>query len=144
MYTRNHAFLSLLVGIPVASGADEIQSQVLVLGYIILMGTMIDLDHFLIARLNSGNWGHIVQSIRNPYQLFFNQAAIFDTGDLFRDQRLFSHHLIFGIATTISWFVSPFLAFATAVAIYMHILADLYSDMQSRDKYINNLNTVSE
>lgn len=144
MYTRNHAILSALVGIPVATGGSDIHSQVLVWIYVIIVGSIIDIDHFLIARLNSGSWMHLSQSVRNPHKLFLDQAAIFNPGDLFRDQRLFSHFLIFGFATGAMWFVSPFLSFATAVAIYTHILADLYSDMRTRDEYIMQLSRIIE
>lgn len=140
MYTRNHALLSGLVGLLVAVGGTDIQTQALIWIYIVLLGTVIDVDHFLIARFNSGNWKHLVESVRNPSQLFFDQTAIFEPGALYRDQRLLTHHLLLGFATGITWFISPFLSFASAAAIYIHILADLYSDVQTREEYFKDLN----
>lgn len=144
MYTRNHAILSAIVGVPVAMGGTDIQTQVLIWVYFVLLGTVIDFDHFVIARFNSGNWRHLIESIRNPSQLFFDQTAIFEPGDLYRDQRLFTHHIILGFVTVITWFISPFLTFASAVAIYIHILADLYADMKTRRQYIENINEYFE
>lgn len=137
MYSRNHTIISAVVGFPLAVVAPDFHQQVYLLVYVIMLGVGIDLDHFVIGRVNRGDWSNTTRCLRNPSQVFVDQASIFEPGEIWRDQRLFSHLLIGGVLTVLLWFISKYLAFVTAVTIYTHVLADLYSDMRTRDIYLS-------
>jgi hypothetical protein len=104
---------------------------------VVVLGVGIDLDHFVIGRINRGDWSNLTRCIRSPSQVFVDQASIFERGDIWRDQRLFSHLLIGGVLIGLVWFISEYLAFVTAVTVYTHVIADLYSDMRTRDAYLS-------
>lgn len=137
MYSRSHAIVSALIGIPLAVIAPDHYHLLSVLIYVVILGVGIDLDHFVIGRINRGDWNNLSRCVRNPSQIFVDQGSIFGQGDIWRDQRLFSHLLIGGMIIVLMWAVSEYLAFVTAITIYTHVLADLYSDMRTRDAYLN-------
>mgnify|MGYP006926877443 FL=1 len=136
MYSQNHALLSAIVAIPVAVGAPTGQGPFLWI-YMLAVGTGIDADHFLVARFNRGDWKNIRRCIQQPSLLFRGQTAIFDWGDLWRDQRLLSHLLIGFFLVVGVWPLDQYWAFGTAVTVYTHLVADLYSDMQTREEYMS-------
>jgi hypothetical protein len=137
MYSRGHALVAGFVGLPVAIGAPDGHS-VLLWAAVVLLGVGIDFDHFAIARLNRGDWSNLRQCLAQPAVVFGDQSDIFDTGDVWRDQRLLSHLLIGGVLTTAVWTIDQYWAFATAIAIYTHVLADLYADTRTRPEYLAN------
>lgn len=104
--------------------------------YMVAVGVGIDADHFLVARYNRGDWANVRRCLDRPSLIVRGQAAIFDHGDLWRDQRLLSHLLLGGGLVVTLWVVDPFWALATAVTVYAHLLADLYSDTKTRDAYL--------
>lgn len=103
----------------------------------IVLGVGIDLDHFAIGRINRGDWSNLTRCLWSPSQVFVDQASIFERPDISRYKRLFSNNIIGGALVVFLWPVSEYLAFVTAVTIYTHIFADLYSDMRTRDTYIS-------
>jgi hypothetical protein len=137
MYSRSHAIISAIIGVPLAVTAPEFHQPSYILIYVVVLGVGIDLDHFVIARINRGDWSNFTRCIRSPSQVFVDQASIFERGDIWRDQRLFSHLLIGGVLIGLVWFISEYLAFVTAVTVYTHVIADLYSDMRTRDAYLS-------
>lgn len=136
MYSRGHAVLSGVIGIPLAFGTTGGAAAVLLWGYVMVVGVGIDVDHFVIGRLNRGDWTNVRRCIENPTRIFLEQSELFDSGDIWRDQRLLSHLLIGGVLTTGMIVLSAYWALATAVTVYTHLLADLYSDIQTRDEYL--------
>lgn len=138
MYSRGHALLSGVIGIPLAVESSSTTVFTAVLwGYVLLLGIGIDFDHFVIGRINRGDWTNARRCLRNPTQVIIDQSAIFDHGDIWRDQRLLSHLLIGGVLTAGLWVINTYWAFATAVTVYTHVLADLYSDIRTRDDYLD-------
>jgi hypothetical protein len=137
MYSRSHAIISVIIGVPLAVTAPEFHQQLYILIYVVVLGVGIDLDHFVIGRINRGDWSNLTRCLRSPSQVFVDQASIFERGDIWRDQRLFSHLLIGGVLIGLVWFISEYLAFVTAVTVYTHVIADLYSDMRTRDAYLS-------
>lgn len=144
MYSRNHALVSAAVGVPIALGVPESLHPLLVWAYVVALGVLIDVDHFVIARINLGDWRNVRRCLRRPSRVFVDQRSIFEPGDLWRDQRLFSHMLVLAGVAAVTWFVDPYLAFATVVSIYVHVVADLYADMGSRKEYVRNANELME
>jgi hypothetical protein len=135
MYSRGHALVAGVVGIPIAVGAQG-EFPGLLWIYVLLLGVGIDVDHFVIARLNRGDWANVRRVLRNPTQVFRDQSALFARGDVWRDERLLSHLLIGGALTAGWWTVDHYWALATALTIYTHVLADLYADIRTRPEYL--------
>ena len=137
MYSRGHALISGAIGIPLAVGAQSPNvSAGLLCGYVLLLGFRIDFDHFVMERINRGDWTNVCRCLRNPAQIFVDQSTLFDHGDIWRDQRLLSHLLIGGVLTAGLCVINTYWAFATVVIVYTHVLADLYSDIRTRDDYL--------
>lgn len=144
MNSRDHGLISvaLALGIvwlgppPAEAIAVQPASVVLVLG-VVALGVAIDLDHFLLARLRTGSWRHTRRVLADPRLALFDQADIFETGDVWREDRLCSHLLVGGVLVTGLWVWSaPYLAFVVGLTVYVHVLADVYHDRRTRDQYL--------
>jgi hypothetical protein len=92
------------------------------------VGVGIDLDHFLIARVNAGDWSAVRRCLRRPRIVFVEQEAIFETLDVLVLERLLSHVVIGGVVVLGLALASPYLAGVTAAVLYAHLLADLIWD----------------
>jgi hypothetical protein len=101
---------------------------VVVVGYAAVVGVGIDLDHFLVARYNAGDWRALRRCLRRPRIVLFDQGAIFETLDVNPVERLLSHVVIAGVLVGALWLVSPYFARVTGVVLYAHLLADLVAD----------------
>jgi len=136
MYSRNHALLSALIGVPIAINSPSYH-PVIIWIYVVVIGVGIDIDHFVVARFNRGDWKNARRCLQNPSLIFVSQQAIFDSGDLWRDQRLLSHLIIGGMLTTSFLMIDLYWALGTGMTVYIHILSDLYADNQSREAYLS-------
>lgn len=96
--------------------------------YGVLLGVFVDLDHFLIARLWTGDWHHLRGSVRNPIGAFVAQEEIFDDVRDMQDERLLSHVLLAGLLVGVTRLLSRPLGFVTGVVLYAHLLCDLLRD----------------
>lgn len=135
MYSRDHAIVSAVVG---AAGVRFLSVPVpwwAAVGYAVVVGVAIDVDHFAVARLESGDWTALRRCLRTPSLVFLGQDEIFDPTDLWPLQRLLSHHVIGGVAVGGLWLVSAPLALFTALVLYAHVLCDLVWDNYNLDTY---------
>ena len=82
MYSRGHTFLSAVFGIPLAVGASGVPASAGLREYVFLLAVGIDLDHFVVGRINRGDWTNTRRCFRNPAQIFLYQSTIFDSGDI--------------------------------------------------------------
>jgi len=136
MYSRGHAVVSALVGLPVAGVAPADASPVLAWVAVVVLGVAVDLDHFLLARYNRGDWAPLRRCVRDPALVVAGQDAIFEPGDLWRDQRLLSHALLGGALVAVVVPVGTYWALVAGVALYAHVVADLAADCASRRAYL--------
>ncbi len=127
MYSRHHALVSLVVGTGFVIATD---TEIILIGYAVLLGTFIDLDHFPIARYNQGSWAAFRFCLNHPVHALFDQSDIFTLEDVDPDQRLLSHVLLGGILCLVLIFVDTSMAILTAVVLYFHILMDLLADLR--------------
>jgi len=135
MYSRDHAIVSAAVG---AVGVAVLPVPLpwwAAVGYAVVVGVVIDVDHFAVARLETGDWDALRRCLRNPKIAVLDQDEIFDPQDLWPLQRLLSHHLIGGIAVFGLWLVSEPLALFTALVLYAHVLGDLVWDNYLLETY---------
>ena len=136
MYTRSHFAISAALGVAIAAatGATPARAAFLV-AYAAILGTAIDLDHFLIARLRLGDWRRLRFAITHPRAAFLDQSQIFEDGDVGTLTRLLSHGLIAG-ALVAGFALSrrPFLAVFSGVVLYGHGLCDLVVDVRKYER----------
>ncbi|AUG46294.1 hypothetical protein BVU17_01695 [Haloarcula taiwanensis] len=135
MYSRDHAIVSAAVG---AAGVVVLPLSLpwwAAVGYAVVVGVAIDVDHFAVARLESGDWAALRRCLRNPKIVLLDQDKIFGPQDLWPLQRLLSHHLIGGLAVGSLWLVSEPLSLFTALVLYAHVLGDLVWDNYLLETY---------
>lgn len=139
MRSRHHFPISALVGVGLAAVVETELAWPLVVLYAAFVGTFVDLDHFLIARVRTGSWKSLVAAVRDPRMAFFEQSALFKAGDVGPWTRLVSHVLITGVlagalvvAAPMLAFVTPALALVTVVVLGVHVGCDLVWDYWRR------------
>ena len=128
MYSRDHALVSVVVALLGTVALPLPVTWPVAVAYAVVVGVAIDLDHFVVARLTTGEWTAVGRCLRNPRLVVLAQDDIFDPGDLTPLQRLLSHHVIGGALVGGLWIVNEPLAVFTAVVLYAHVLADLVWD----------------
>ncbi|QSG12285.1 Uncharacterized protein HSBGL_1874 [Halapricum desulfuricans] len=130
MYSKAHGAISLALGVAlVAAGVDSVHPA-FVVSYATAIGVLVDLDHFLWARYNTGDWRALRYVLGTPRAAFTDQRSIFRERDLEPLERLLSHVVIGGIAVPLTWLVEPDLGLVTGVTLYAHVLADLVEDVR--------------
>lgn len=135
MYSTHHAAISLVVGagavfaLPAVSVFGVDVPTVLLLAYAVAVGVLIDLDHFLIARVRTGTWDAAVFCLRNPTVVFTDQRRIFSPGDVGVLPRLLSHLLLVGLLVPLLALESVPLAVVTAAVLYTHLVCDVLWDI---------------
>ena len=99
------------------------------------MGVGIDVDHFLVARLTTGEWTPLRRCLSNPRLVFLDQDEIFEPDAIWPLQRLLSHVLIAGVVVpALALWNVPMAVFVGAV-LYFHLLADLVWDVYRQGEY---------
>ena len=138
IYSRNHFVLSVLVGIAAVLylGPSAVRGVALV-AYAAAVGVGIDFDHFLLARLNAGDWRALRYCLHHPSVVFLDQSSIFESGEVGSLHRLLSHALIGGALVAGLAFVRPALAVLTAVVLYVHVVADLVADVREFEEPVS-------
>ncbi|EMA40422.1 hypothetical protein C448_13776 [Halococcus morrhuae DSM 1307] len=92
------------------------------------LGVLIDLDHFVLARLRVGDWHHLTDCLRDPKRVFVDQENLFEgTGEM-ASLRLLSHVLIGGALIALARRVSRPAERLTESVFFVHVLADLLRD----------------
>lgn len=106
-------------------------------------GVLIDLDHFVVARLVRGDWANARRAVADPRAAIVDQSGLFGPGDVRALQRLLSHALIAPVAIAAAWAygdavgtaaTAPAAALAMAVVLYLHVLTDLIWDVWHLDE----------
>jgi len=137
MYSREHALLSLAVGLAGvwALSLPDVVPWWAGLAWAIVVGVGIDFDHFLVARLVSGDWSALRRLLQNPLLPLTDPAGVFADDDLWAIQRLFSHVVIAGGLVGGLWLWHQSFAVFTAVVLYAHLLSDLAWDNYRLEEY---------
>ena len=92
------------------------------------LGVLIDLDHFVLALLRVGDWHHLVDCLRNPKRVFFDQENLFAGTGGMASLRILSHVLLGGVLVALARRVSRPVGALTGSVLYTHVLADLLRD----------------
>jgi len=137
MYSREHALLSLAVGLAGvwALSLPDVVPWWAALWWALVVGVGIDFDHFLVARPVSGDWSALARLLRNPLLPLTDPGGIFADDDLWAIQRLFSHVVIAGGLVGALWLWNQPFAVFTAAVLYAHLLSDLAWDNYHLEAY---------
>jgi len=126
----------MIVGVVTASLLGIESSRfIFIIVYGGLLGTLIDLDHFIVARFNIGNWSVLKRAVSNPSMMIFRQELIF-SGGVGKIRRLFSHMIVGGVIIGILSVVDYKLMIFSAVILYTHVLSDMYSDIRELNNFV--------
>ncbi|MFB6164974.1 MAG: hypothetical protein ABEJ31_07430 [Haloarculaceae archaeon] len=128
MYTKHHLLVSLVIGVAVVAIAPPPISPLLVVAAAVVVGVSIDLDHFLLARYNAGDWRALRESAADPRPLLFEQDAVFEDGEVGAVPRLVTHLLLTAALILLALPLVPYLAVVIGVVLFAHVVADVVWD----------------
>ncbi len=129
MHSRHHFPISLAVGAALAVTLETPLPWPVLLAGAGLLGTAIDLDHFLVARLRTGSWRHFRRCLADPRMALLDQDEIFEEGDVGTVTRLGTHLAITAGLVAALVRVDRSLAVAAAVVLAVHIASDVLWDL---------------
>lgn len=116
MYAKEHLVVSLVVG-----------------------GTVAATTTGAVARLKQGDWGALRSVVSNLRETVLHRETAFDTGEVPPHERLFSHAVVGGVAVGALALARPLLAATAALALYFHVLGDLYADVFRDEGYFDDV-----
>jgi hypothetical protein len=130
MKSGEHFLLTVpVVGCVLARAEERSTRRLVVLAaYGLGLGVLIDLDHFVLARLRVGDWRHLTDCLRNPKRVFTDQEHLFDGVGEMAGLRILSHVLVGGALVALARRVGRPVEVLTATVLYVHVLADLLRD----------------
>lgn len=136
MRSLAHALISVAVaGLAIVALDPSVPAPAILL-YAGVLGVAIDLDHFPIARVNSGDWSAVARVLERPSIVVLDQGAIFTDYQVWPLQRLLSHVVVGSVVVAVLLVVSRPVAVVSAVVLYAHVLADLVHDNYRHDEYL--------
>lgn len=128
MLSRHHLLLSIATGVGLVFVMPPVLPAWLVVALAVGPGVLIDLDHFLVARHNQGDWRALRRGVRNPRYLVLDQTELFDVDALWARQRLLSHAIVGTGVVAGLLAIHPWLAVVAAVTLWVHLVADMAWD----------------
>jgi hypothetical protein len=128
MNPDRHAVASLLVG--VLFGLFISPDRILgVTATAFLAGTLIDVDHFLIARWRHGDWRYMKTTFSSFWTSLHDiQSVVDDEDDIECSERLLTHAVILVVLLIASSIASEVLLDVAALSTAVHLLMDIYAD----------------
>jgi uncharacterized BrkB/YihY/UPF0761 family membrane protein len=101
-------------------------------GYGLLVSVFVDLDHFPLARLEVGHWGHFRTAIRNLPGVLSGRTRLFEPAiaDRLRNRRLVTHVIVGAILAGAGWAIRPAIAGFTILVVGTHVCCDLLRDRE--------------
>lgn len=136
MRSKHHFVLSALAAATLVPVLDTAVPATVLVVTMSLIGVAIDLDHFLIAYHNGGSMRALRWSAANPRKALFAQDEIFEATEVWPLERLLSHAVVAGVLVGVLLATGlAGVAVATAVVLYVHVLADLAWDVSRQDRY---------
>lgn len=131
MYSRGHALAGGAASIPLVLllfPDAAVPTLAALWCYGVALSVLVDLDHFLVARVTVGDWRNTRRLLEDPVGRMADQSELFDDDHLTELNRLLSHVLLAGLLVVGTWFVLEPLGEFTAGVLYVHLLADLLRD----------------
>lgn len=131
MRSTDHAGIGALVGwiaIDVLARGRSLRTKLGLWTYGVLLSVLIDLDHFVLARLKTGDWSHLRRALVHPIWTLTSTKEVFPDVSM-KLERLTSHVIVGGILVLVLRPFDRLFATYTAIVLYAHLLADLLHDV---------------
>lgn len=130
MYSKYHFIISVVIGwLTVGGSGLPVDDVGFLVGYAAVIGVGIDLDHFLIARWNTGEWRAVRFCLRRPTVVVVDQSRIFREGEVRSRQRLLSHGVVTIVLVVGAGAFDEVVMLVTATVLIGHILTDVVWDV---------------
>ncbi|KAB1196773.1 MULTISPECIES: metal-dependent hydrolase [Haloferax] len=131
MKSLEHAAVGGVVGVAAAILLRPPVSLPVLVVTAVVLSVFVDLDHFVLARAERGDWATLELAVTNPRVGLFEQERLFEEfDDEFDLKRLFTHHLLGGVAVAgVALAGSVSLAAFVAVVLYAHVVCDYLRDL---------------
>jgi len=137
MYPVEHAAVGALVSaLGIAGlwllGPPSVTVLAALFLYGLLVSVFIDLDHFPLARLEAGHWGHFRRAVRHLPGVLLGRTKLFEraVADRLRPQRLASHVVIGAVLAGVGWILDPAFAGFTVLVVGAHLTCDVLRDRE--------------
>ena len=98
--------------------------------YGVALSVLVDLDHFLIARVRTGHWSHLRAVLSDPVNGIYGQEWVFADMEGMARQRLASHALVGTALVALLRRRSPPVAAYTGIVLCAHVVCDLLRDVE--------------
>lgn len=127
MHSSDHARIGAVVSalaLGLLARGRSFPGKLALWAYGVLFSVFVDLDHFAIARLKTGDWKHLRRAVTHPIWAFTSQEEVFpDVGMTL--ERLASHVVVGAVLALALRPFSRLLSTLTAITLCAHLLADL-------------------
>ena len=127
METYEHLLISSVVSPAVAyfvfgfSGIELAAFSV----YGILLGVFIDLDHFVVHRIQEENWKYLKNALKNPFEVTTNNIKVVDN-PIPNWSRYLSHFIILALLPAALYLFDQTVAEFSFIMLGSHITSDVY------------------
>jgi hypothetical protein len=128
MYSREHLAMSIVVGAALVPLVETPLGPAGTVVFAGLVGTGVDLDHFVIARVRTGTWTPLRRAVSSPRLALIHQEELFEPGDVGTWERIASHLVIAIVLVGGLLPTAPSLGVVTAAVLGSHIAADILWD----------------
>lgn len=131
MYSRAHALIGVVVStlwVAVRLPGADLPVAAALVAYGVAVSVLVDLDHFLIARLYADDWTHLRRVLSDPLRALWDQNWVLEGIEDLERERLVSHAVVGTALVAGLWPIRPDLATFTAVLLAAHVLADVLRD----------------
>ncbi|MFT4890301.1 MAG: hypothetical protein ACI9YT_001215 [Halobacteriales archaeon] len=100
--------------------------------YGLIVSVFIDLDHFPLARLQTGHWGHFWKAVRNLPGVLVGRTKLFEpaVADRLRPRRLASHVVLGAVLAGAGWVLDPAVTVFTVLVVGAHLTCDVLRDRE--------------
>ncbi|MFB6209313.1 MAG: hypothetical protein ABEJ56_04225 [Candidatus Nanohaloarchaea archaeon] len=121
-----HFAASILVGVTafVLNSSDPIPAFAMA----ILGGSLIDLDHFPLKYLETGNWEHLEKAVQNPVKTVTENEVLLGKHWLEPRKVMISHSIIVVSFTSSALLLGSELMAIAAASSILHLLMDVFHD----------------
>jgi hypothetical protein len=132
MNSGAHAAISLVAGLAALAVTTPTVPAWAVVAVAVVAGVGIDLDHFLLARYNTGDWAAVRRCLRDPAIVFLDQDAVFEAGEVGTLDRLLTHVAVGGLVVPALYRWNRTVAGVVALSLWAHVLADLVAGVRKK------------
>lgn len=124
-----HLSISLILGILVSLVLQaDLGASLLLIAVAVFSGTLIDMDHFLLARYMDGDWEKFLIAFRNPVEIITDNEDLIEEKWLPPFLRVKAHIVELSLLMTASAFLDSVYPEVAVFSISIHILCDVWAD----------------